>query len=228
MTTFSDDNGAITAYPLSWPRGWKRTTANNRRRANFSRRESNYNTSANGTSYRYTRQRDLTVNDAMIRVLGELRAFGVSRENIIISTNLDVRLDGLPRSGQRTPSDPGASVYWRRAGEDQRCMAIDQYDRVADNLAAIAATLGAMRAIERHGGAEILNRAFEGFAALPAPATVSWWTVLGITRNASLDEINSSFRALARRHHPDAGGDAEKFVIVKGAHDAALKERGAA
>ena len=38
-------------------------------------------------------------------------------------------------------------------------MAIDAYTRTADNLAAVAATLEAMRAIERHGGAQILERA---------------------------------------------------------------------
>jgi hypothetical protein len=60
-------------------------------------------------------------------------------------------------------------------------MAIDQYDRVEHNLAAIAATLDAMRAIKRHGGAEILDRAFTGFTALPAPMAGGkpWRQVLG-------------------------------------------------
>lgn len=212
----------VTAFPLSWPASWPRTQPSDRIRARFSR-----NSQMPGSSW--SRRVELSVSVAIDRVLAELRGFGVGRENIIISTNLDVRLDGLPRSGQRMPDDPGAAVYWRRnRDEAQRCMAIDQYDRVPDNLAAIAATLGAMRAIERHGGAEILDRAFSGFAALPpAGGTTSptWWGVLGVERTASPDVIRSSYRALARQHHPDLGGDAEQFVVVQKAYEQAQKER---
>lgn len=69
------------------------------------------------------------------------------------------RLDGLPRSGEPEPKDPGATVYWRSRGRDQ-VIAIDQYDRVADNLAAIAGTLDALRAIKRWGGAQIVARLY--------------------------------------------------------------------
>lgn len=223
MSEATTTNGAITAFPLSWPVSWKRTPDNDRRRAKF-------NTSTSRNSYGFRGKREVTITEAIERVLDELRGFGVSRENAIISTNLDVRLDGLPRSGQRAPTDPGAAVYWtRNASERQRCMAIDQYDRVADNLAAIAATLSAMRAIERHGGAEILDRAFEGFAALPAAgqtSAVGWWNVLNIARDADEADLKASFRTLARKHHPDLGGDAEQFVIVQKAYEAAKAERG--
>ncbi|MGN5479481.1 hypothetical protein ACTMU2_29065 [Cupriavidus basilensis] len=102
----------------------------------------------------------LTVSDGVNRVLDELGRLGARPGSIIISTNVAVRLDGLPRSGQREPADPGAAVYWQDRSGAPRVMAIDQYRSVADNLAAIAATLEAMRAIERHGGAQILERAF--------------------------------------------------------------------
>src|SRR3954467_15855639 len=95
-----------------------------------------------------------------------------------------------------------------------RCMAIDRYTRVADNLAAIAATLEAMRAIERHGGGAILERAFLGFAALPEKASSPWWRdVLGIsaTAPATWPLVEELFRALAKVHHPDVGGSREKF-----------------
>lgn len=66
-------------------------------------------------------------------------------------------------------------------------MAIDQYYRVEENLAAIAATLDAMRAIERHGGAQILDRASTGFAALQAPMAVarSWREMFGFALGAA-------------------------------------------
>ncbi|ROU09438.1 hypothetical protein [Lysobacter enzymogenes] len=87
-----------------------------------------------------------------------------------MSTNLTLRRDGLPRSDQREPADPGAAVYWTDCTGADRCMAVDRYTKTAGNLAALAATLEAMRAIERHGGAEILDRVFTGFTALPRRA----------------------------------------------------------
>src|SRR3984893_16238997 len=129
---------------------------------------------------------------------------GMNSDDILISTNVKLRLDGLPRSDQE-PSDPGAAVYWQKKGQSMRCMAIDRYDRVADNLAAIAATLEAMRAIERHGGAAILDRAFTGFKALAAPEQP--FQVLGVGANASKEEIERAYRLLATKHHPDRGGD---------------------
>ena len=109
-----------------------------------------------------------------------------------------------------------------------RCMAIDRYTRVADNLAAIAATLEAMRAIERHGGGTILERAFLGFAALPENASQPWREVLGIdpTQKPSIELVESRFRTLVKIHHPDYGGEKERetFERIVQARDAARME----
>ncbi len=105
-----------------------------------------------------------------------------------------------------------------------RCMAVDRYDRVADNLAAIAATLDAMRAIERHGGAEILNRAFTGFAALPdAGGGEHWSVVLEVERDATREQIETAYRRLRSQHHPDRGGDAEQFHRITKAYEEATR-----
>ena len=169
----------------------------------------------------------LSVADAVHRVLGELDRMGIKDDDIIISTNVPLRLDGLPRSDQE-PSDPGVAVYWQKKGQPaMRCMAIDRYCRVADNLAAVAATLDAMRAIERHGGAEILNRAFLGFAALPENASQPWREVLGIAPEITPtpDLIKSRYRDLVKVHHPDIpGGKDEDFQRIVQAKDAALME----
>ena len=115
------------------------------------------------------------------RVLDELGRLSIWRDDSVISTNITTRLDGLPRSDQKAPEDPGVAVYWETKNGDRRVMAIDQYRRVADNLAAIAATLEALRAIERHGGAQILDRAFTGFTSLPSPAAArTWREVIGV------------------------------------------------
>jgi hypothetical protein len=159
-------------------------------------------------------------------VLLELERMGVDRQEVIISTNVRLRLDGLPRSGEAEPKDHGAAVYWREQGKPMRCMAVDRYLTVADNLAAIAATLEAMRAIERHGGAQILDRAFTGFAALPEKASQPWRDVLGLHGNGfiSAEVVEARFRELAMQHHPDKGGDAEKFRQLVAARDAARFE----
>ena len=103
-------------------------------------------------------------------------------------------------------------------------MAVDRYDRVAGNIAAVAATISAMRAIERHGGAEILDRAFTGFVALPAPA--DWRKILGLSDQKSipLDVAEKAYRTLAMNHHPDHGGSAEQFQRISVAIKQARQE----
>lgn len=43
------------------------------------------------------------------------------------------------------------------------------------------------------------------------------YLTLGVTREHSLDEIKRSFYALAHKHHPDKGGDAEVFKKMSAA-----------
>ena len=209
------------AYPLSWPEGWKRTKT--RYGASFHKQPRMGFDQQGQPMYRGKKR--LSVADAVQRVIGELQRMGISVDDVLISTNVPLRLDGLPRSDQE-PADPGAAVYWQKRGKQMRCMAIDQYTRVADNLAAIAATLEAMRAIERHGGATILDRAFTGFAALPEHASETWREILGIEPEIqpTIDLIESRFRALAMLHHPDKGGDEEKFKTIVSAREAAKLE----
>lgn len=46
-----------------------------------------------------------------------------------------------------------------------------------------------------------------------------YYHVLGISRDASQDEVKRAFRALAHKHHPDkAGGDEEKFKEINAAY----------
>lgn len=207
-------------YPLSWPNGWKRTTS--RVSGRFGRTEQQYRDGQPSWKSR----KELSVSVSTLRVLAELQRMGVHEGNAIISTNVPVRQDGLPYSNAKEPSDPGAAVYWTLRGK-QQCIAVDRYDRVADNLAAIAATLDAMRAIERHGGAEILERAFLGFAQLPQNRTGRpWREVFGIAgdRNVTREFIEAQYRSLAHVRHPDKGGTHEAMSELSAARDAALRE----
>lgn len=47
----------------------------------------------------------------------------------------------------------------------------------------------------------------------------SAYDVLGIPIDAGWPEIQQAYRALAAKHHPDKGGDADTFVAVKTAYD---------
>lgn len=209
----------MQAYPLAWPAGWPRTPAAEKARGRFNTRREHVSTYS---GERYKVASDLTVADAVKRVVYELERLG-SRQ-VVISTNLKTRRDGLPLSDQREPSDGGAAVYWEPQRGPMRVMAIDRYERVADNLAAIAATLEAMRAIDRHGGAQVLERAFTGFAALPAPEDFDPWKVLGLSRTASRATIQERFRLLAMSNHPDAGGTVEAFQRLERARREALEQ----
>jgi hypothetical protein len=213
----------ITANPLCWPPGWKRTKSP--ATAKFRKGVGGWKCDEGARTYQSAKR--IEVGEGTRRVLAELKTMGVPSWNVIISSDLRLRNDGLPYATQATQHlDQGVAVYWKDRKGNRRCMAIDRYDRIADNLAAIAATLEAMRAIERHGGAEILDRAFTGFAALPAPASEDEpHQVLGVDEHATVDEVEYAYRRLAQQSHPDKGGSADQMARINKARDAMLENR---
>ena len=48
---------------------------------------------------------------------------------------------------------------------------------------------------------------------------MDYYKLLGVTRNASQDEIKKSYRKLAMANHPDRGGDNNKFAEINAAYD---------
>lgn len=190
------------AYPLTWPAGQKR--AHLRDFGKFKPR-----------------------GFGLIRdeLLDELRRLGAS--SVIISSDLRLRQDGLPYADQREPQDPGIAVYFRR-GKKPYVIACDQFDKTWKNLRAITGTIEALRAIERYGSTKMMEQAFSGFAALPPAreAEANWWETLGVPPHAALNEIEAAYKALAIKHHPDRGGDAEQMARINRARDAAYQERG--
>jgi hypothetical protein len=208
-------------YPLTWPTGWKRTLPGHRVRSKFG--QVNKGTGLDGVPYKAKSK--VRMDDAFDRIEEELERIGVDLSTVIVSTNLPTNLRGLPQANQGEPSDPGVAVYWTHKKKPQ-CMAIDRYFRVADNIAAVAATLYAMRAIERHGGAQIMERVFIGFAQLPVNSSPPWRDVLQFhaAGKVSLDMVQTAYRALAAKRHPDVGGSEESFTELVQARDAALRE----
>lgn len=184
-----------TAFPLQWPLNWKRT-------ANYHIQRSRYG--------------DHSLAAAREFVTAETRRMG--GRDLVISSNLELRNDGLPRSGQRQPNDKGVAVYFKYKGKAM-CFACDKWGAVEDNLWAIGKTIEAIRAIERAGSSDMMERAFTGFAQLAAPLDSEWWRILGVSQSASAEEIQSAYRALAKQHHPDSGGDGEQFIRVQKAYE---------
>jgi hypothetical protein len=199
----------VTAFPLSWPIDRPRTPAHERQPARFSQR-------------REGRLSPVTIATACDRIWYELERLGAT--DIVASTNIEVRLDGSPRSGRRAPTDPGAAVYFKLEGQDH-CLSCDKWDDVAGNLAAIAAHVEALRGQLRWGVADV-RRAFAGFRALPAPAP--WWRVLGLEAPpSSAAALKAQFRRLARSHHPDVGGNEARMAEIGEAYARGLAELGA-
>lgn len=69
---------------------------------------------------------------------------------------------------------------------------------------------------------------FGGFPGFDSPSddaesqdvdTTKLYDLLGVPKTASADEIKKAFRKLAVKHHPDKGGDPEKFKDINAAHE---------
>ena len=142
---------------------------------------------------------------------------------VTISTNLELRNDGLPRSAQRASIDPGVAVYFFRRSKPY-VFACDTWDTVEANLYAIGLHIDALRGQERWG-VGTLEQQMRGYE-LPSSATARpWWSVLGVNQDSSLDTIEAAFRVLARTFHPDRGGSNEVFAEINAAIAAARAEK---
>lgn len=187
-----------TAYPLCWPLARPRCTS---RRTN-----NNFKASFAG---------------ARDECLLEVRRLGGSAA--IISTNVPLKRDGRPQHVEwgKTIPDPGVALYFTRKGKEL-CFACDRWHHVQDNMHAIALTIGALRGIERWGSGDMMEAAFAGFKALPAPGQgsgINWWQVLGVPVNATADQVKEAYRVLAVKHHPDRGGDRELWYRLQTAYE---------
>lgn len=56
-------------------------------------------------------------------------------------------------------------------------------------------------------------------------STPDYYKTLGVPRTATADEIKKAFRKLARKHHPDAGGDEAKFKELNEAYEVLSDEK---
>ena len=193
----------ITTYPLCWPEGQKRTDR------------------PRGSDFNQSR----VWEDAIKELRHSVRMSG--GKNLIVSSNLELRQDGLPYVKQK-PDDCGVAIYFERNGAPS-CITCDRYTSVVCNLWAIRLTIEAIRGIERWGSSDMMNRAFMGFAQLPPPTAQGrhWRLVLGIHDDCTnLDMVVGKYRWLARTAHPDYGGSADRMAELNAAIEQARAELG--
>lgn len=187
------------AYPLAWPEEWPRTK---------DPKSSRFKT---------------TLVRSIANVEEEIQRFandsGRKIERLLISSNYNLT--------DRNPRDAGVAVYFEWDGIST-CIAVDRYARIEENLQAIFHCVEAERTKLRHGGLNLVRAAFRGYAALPPPgATKPWRAVLGLKGGASLADAEAQYRSLARKNHPDNGGNAAAMAELNTAIREARKELGA-
>lgn len=187
------------SYPLHWPQGRPRTL--NPERSRFK-----------APSFAV----------AVKKLMAELQRLG-ARE-IILSTNMPLKADGMPYANRNRPRDQAVAVYFTYA-KTPMCFACDRWDTLEDNMQAIHHTIAALRGIARWGTGDMLRAAFTGFQAIAGPRAREWWEVLDCDRLQPLAEIEAQYKRLARIHHPDNGGNADTMAQLNNAIAVARTEK---
>ena len=214
-------------YPLSWPFGWRRTPADERGRSSFTEATIVTRTRWTGSGHETNTSRGtkrITVPTACTRLLDQVERLGGS--DPILSTNVEPTIYGLPKGGRAEPSDPGAAVYFKLQGKD-RVLACDRWVTVAENIAALAAHIDAIRRVDRYG-VGTMEQAFAGYDALPPPSTdnrAPWRATLGFRPDSrvTVADVNLNYRTLAKK---DPNNE-YRLLDLNLAREAALQELGA-
>jgi hypothetical protein len=206
MATSAQDHDSVKRFPLEWPLGWRRTPYSAKRHGQF-RKE----------------RRPINVEQATRRLEDELDRLGAT--DPVLSTNVTLNLRGIPR-GDTNPSDPGVAVYFRFK-KKPTVLACDTFYTVAANIAAIAAHVEALRAIERYGVGTI-EQALAGYKALPADSAADWRRVFftaPFPPTYTVEAVNSAYKQLARVKHPDVTkDDGAAMAHLNRARDYAIAE----
>lgn len=191
----------IEHYPLHWPDNQAKTPIHQRVWGSF----------------------DTTQHAAQTGLMKEISMLG--GRDVILSTNIRLRKDGMPYTSDKEPEDGGVAVYFTYK-KSQMCFACDKYTKVKANMQAVRKTIEALRGIERWGASEMMAKAFTGFVQLPAPGRVKTWReVLGCNPGeSSLEEVKRRYRILANLAHPDKEGGSEAEMAILNEAMAQAKE----
>lgn len=212
-------------YPLTWPDGWKRTAPDKRKASDFretamvDRKQWEPGAGYKTSTVKGTRQ--VTMRTACTRLQDQMERLG--GKDLILSTNIELTIYGEPKGGRKDPTDPGAAVYFQLLGKE-RVMACDRWLTVAENIAAIASHIDAIRRVDRYGVGN-LEQAFTGYDRLPPPSMENrpaWRKILGFKPFATVtvDDVAVMYRALAKTAALDEG----RLLELNLAKQAALQE----
>lgn len=189
-------------YPLDWPAAYPRTTA------------------------RTVSRFQVTQTHAANHLLKEIERLGYDLEHpVVVSTNIAYRRDGLPYANQKTPTDPGVAVYFHKDGKPL-VFACDKYFTIAANIRAIGLTIEAIRALERHGVTQAVERTLQGFMALEHKTEggyelLPWWEVLQCDKHDSKEAVKAQWLMYMKSFHPDKqDGDPQFAAMLNEAYDA--------
>lgn len=186
-------------FPLSWPDHFPRSAR---------REKSRFQT---------------TLAKALSNVKTSLEAFGRDSgkpvTEIVLSSNCAL--------GVQHPADPGVAAWFKWAGESI-CIPVDRYQSPEENLQAIHHVIEARRTELRHGTLHLVKATMAGFKALPPPPGKKnrrpWTEVLGLSANATKEQIDTAYRSAAKTAHPDAGGSEEAMAELNQAKREALQQ----
>lgn len=218
------DHESVKRFPLEWPIGWKRTAPRHRQRAAFMQTVTKTERRANQgqiTDVQVKREQQVSIPTATARLEQQLERLGATQP--VLSTNMPLRLDGRPRS-EKDPDDPGAAVYFRLHGKPL-ALACDRWNRLADNIAALAQHIDAIRRIDRYG-VGTMDQAFAGYRSLPADTAADWRAVFGFAKDSrpSVEQVDRAYKTAAKQRHPDVGGSEIEMAHLNRARDYALME----
>lgn len=203
------------AYPLAWPDGWPKTK-----------------TPWTGSPYKVGGGQSLRDLERSLKLLGVGARATVSM-NVPLNSAGRPYSEELERKGALTGGS-GVAIYWTRAGVDQS-IACDRYFAIGSNIRALWSALEGLRAMERSGAGQVVERIYSGFARLPSGEGAAaaapppkprrpWWQVLGwemdplttgMSAALTLVAAEAMFKSLSRTAHPDAaGGSHEAFIEI--------------
>jgi len=127
-----------------------------------------------------------------------------------------------------SPDDPSAVVRWTMDG-DRELVACDSYSRLRDNVRTLYLYIREKRKMEQRpvvtGESEFANaRLPSGEESDAVVAQEPPHAILGVRRDAGVEEVKRAFRDRVQTVHPDHDGSEEEFRRVKNAKEAMLDE----
>lgn len=163
----------------------------------------------------------------------ELMQFELAKVNardvsLFVDTDLRwIRANGWVKA-DAVVREPGVVLAFTLPAKGRVMMPCDRFNHWQDNFRAIALSLEALRKMDRYG-VTATGEQYSGFRALPAPSQNEERMTPTYARQVLADAagggmrptdletpeaVTLAFRAAARLHHPDYGGDRVRYELI--------------